>query len=76
MKIACDVIFTQMTVNAGFKKFSAPAVAVMVKEFTQLNEGAVSVKPVVVPINSSTLTHMEKPKALPSVNLIKENGMV
>jgi len=41
MKLACDVIFTQMTAKKGFKQFGAKAVAAMIKEFTQLNEGAV-----------------------------------
>ena len=72
MKIACDVIFTQMTANAGSKKFGAPAVATMVKEFTQLNGGAVPGEHVVVPIDLSTLTAMENLKSLPAVNLIKE----
>jgi hypothetical protein len=41
MKIACDVIFTQMSVNAGIKKHGEAAVAAMIKKYTQLNEGAV-----------------------------------
>ena len=44
----------------------------MIKEFTQLNEGAVPGKPVVRPINANTLTLLEKKKAMPAVNLIKE----
>ena len=44
----------------------------MIKEFTQLNEGAVPGKPVVVPTDASTLTDLEKRKVLPAVNLIKE----
>ena len=46
--------------------------AAMIKEFTQLNEGAVSGKPVVIPTDAYTLTDLEKRKALPVVNLIKE----
>ena len=72
MKTALDVVFTQMTANAGIKKFGEPAVAAMIKEFSQLNEGAVPGKPVVVPTDARTLTVMEKQKALPAVNLIKE----
>ena len=44
----------------------------MIKEFTQLNKGAVPGKPVVRPVNVSSLTSLEKSKALPAVNLIKE----
>ena len=72
MKLACDVIFTQMTAKKGFKQYGAKAVAAMVKEFTQLNEGAVPGKPVVVPTDSNSLTATEKRKALRAVNLIKE----
>ena len=72
MKLACEVVFTQMTAKKGFKQFGAKAVAAMVKEFTQLNEGAVPGKPVVVPTDASTLTDTEKKKALRAVNLIKE----
>ena len=42
------------------------------KEFTQLNEGAVSGKPVVIPTDATTITSLEKKKALRAVNLIKE----
>ena len=50
----------------------------MIKKFTQLNEGAVPGKPVVIPTDVSTLTDVEKQKALPTVNLIKEkwNGVI
>ena len=72
MQKACDVIFTQMSANVGFKKYGQPAVAAIIKEFTQLNEGAVPGKPVVRPIDAATLSPIEKKKALPAVNLIKE----
>ena len=72
MKVACDVIFTQIHANAGFKKYGQPTVAAMIKEFKQLNEGVVPGKPVVVPTDAASLTPLEKKKALPAVNLIKE----
>ena len=31
MKLTCDVIFTQMTENRGFKKYGAKAVAATIK---------------------------------------------
>ena len=72
MQTACDVVFTQMSANAGFKKYGEPAVAAMIKEFTQLSEGAVPGKPVVRPIDPTSLSFSEKKRALPAVNLIKE----
>ena len=42
------------------------------KEFTQLNEGAVSGKPVVIPTDATTITSLEKKKVLRAVNLIQE----
>ena len=72
MKIVCNVIFTQMNAKAGFKKYEAPDVAAMVKEFTQLNEGAVPGKSVVVHIDDNSLTDVEKRKLLRAVNLINE----
>ena len=44
----------------------------MIKEFTQLNEGSVPGKPVVWPIDAAILSSLEKKKAMPDVNLIKE----
>ena len=44
----------------------------MLKEFTQLIKGSVPGKPVVEHVDASTLTHDEKRKAIPAVNLIKE----
>ena len=66
------VIFTQMNANAGFKKYGPRAIAAMIKEYTQLNEGAVPGKPVVAPVDASSLTNLEKSQALQAVNLIKE----
>ena len=83
MQIAYDVIFTQMSsklelkkyaqipAKQGIKLFGQVAVAAMIKEFSQLNQGAVPGKPVVVSVDVKTLTPLGK-KALPAVNLIKE----
>ena len=89
MKIARDVIFahmvsepnvqkySQMLAKVGIQKLGQKVVSAMIKEFTQLNERVVTGKPVVVPIDTSTITE-EKRKALYAVNLIKEkrNGDV
>ena len=44
----------------------------MIKEFTQLNNGAVPRKPVVRPTDVNSLTPLEKKTALLAVNVIKE----
>eukprot|EP00555_Chaetoceros_dichaeta_P000372 CAMPEP_0198279726 /NCGR_PEP_ID=MMETSP1447-20131203/67080_1 /TAXON_ID=420782 /ORGANISM="Chaetoceros dichaeta, Strain CCMP1751" /LENGTH=424 /DNA_ID=CAMNT_0043974931 /DNA_START=1086 /DNA_END=2357 /DNA_ORIENTATION=+ len=82
MQTAWDVIFAQaakqgklrkqMPATKGFKMYGKRAVAAIVKEFTQLNDGAVPGKPVVGAVDASTLTRQEKMKAMPAVNLIKE----
>ena len=84
MDIACDIVFahvsdgnnskrySQIPAKKGFRQFGQIAVAAMIKEFTQLNEGAVPGKPVVIPTNAKSLTPLEKNKALRAVNLIKE----
>ena len=59
MKITTDNIFTQMSARKGFKKHGKAAVAAIIKEYAQLNEGAVPGKPVVRPIDVSSLTPME-----------------
>ena len=48
--------------------------AAVIKEFTQLDKGAVPSqnKPVVIPIDPKTLTPEDKKKALNAVNLIEE----
>ena len=66
--MACGVIFTQMTTNAVFIFFGQPALAAMIKEFTQLNEGAVSGKSAIRPIGTASLSPLEKKKAMPAVN--------
>ena len=72
MQISCDITFTQITANAGIKKFGESLIAVMIQEFTRFNKGAVSSKPVVIPTDASTLNDLENQKALPAVNLIQE----
>ena len=62
----------QMAAKAGIKKCGQAVVAAMIKEFTQLNKRAVPDKPVVIPIDTNTLTVTEKNKSLQAINLIKE----
>ena len=72
IQTACNIIFTQMSANADFKKYGPRTVAATIKEYTQLNEGTVPGKTVVAPVDASSLTNLKKSKALQAVNLIKE----
>jgi hypothetical protein len=78
MSLATDVLFAQvgeflqMTAKAGIKKFGDKAVAAMLKEFKQLNVGAVPGKPVFGTVDPTTLNREEKRRALEAVNLIKK----
>ena len=69
---AIGVMFTQISAKEGIKQFGERAIATMVKELKQLNNGAMKGKPVVVPIDPSKLTKSEKRYTLDAVNLIKE----
>ena len=71
IKLACNSMFTKMSTKDCIKKFGATAVAAMAKEFTQLNEGVVRGKHVVMPTGANSLSEIEKKKAIRAVNLIK-----
>ena len=75
MEIPNEVMFTQMSAKSGFNNFIELVVAAMVKEFRQLDEGVVPGKPVVQAVDLRSLTHEEKKRALPAVNVIKEKDM-
>ena len=64
MQRCIEVLFAQMSASEGIKKFGERGLAAVVKEFTQLNEGAVPSqnKPIVVPIDPSMLTKEERRK--------------
>ena len=57
---AIGVMFTQMSAKEGIKQFDEKAIATMVEELKQLNNGAMKGKPVVVPIDPSKLTKLKK----------------
>ena len=59
-----------MSATKGIRKFGERGLAAVIKEFTQLNEGAVPSqnKPVVVPVDPSTLSSDDKRKAMNAVN--------
>ena len=66
------VFAQQMSAKKGIKQYGERAVAAILKEFTQLHNGAVPGKPVVEPVDVLVLTSEEKRKALEAVNLIAE----
>jgi len=49
-----------MTVKVGIRKSGETSIAAMIKEFTQLDEGAKTGNPVVVPTDASKPTGEEK----------------
>ena len=56
MQAEVNVMFTYMHSNKGIKLFCERSIAAMIKEFKQLYEGSMPVKPVVVPLNTDELT--------------------
>ena len=72
IKAAVNVMFTQMQATRGFKLFGERAVAAMIKELKQLEEGPMPVKKVVTEINPDALSAEDKAKSLNAVNLIKQ----
>ena len=71
-------VFAQMPALKGFKEFGEAAVEVMIKEFNQLDKGAVPGKPVVVPVDPDVLSQEAKNMALDAVNLVelKRDGKI
>ena len=45
-----------MSARSGIKKFSKKVAAAMIKEFKQLNDGAVPGNPIVIPTNPALIT--------------------
>jgi hypothetical protein len=72
MQTATAVMFTQMQAKVGIQQFGEEAIAALVKEFKQLDEGAIPGKRVVCPVDPGTLTKQEKIRALNTVTLIKQ----
>ena len=70
MQAAVKMMFNQMHAKKGIKLFGERYIAPTIKEFKQLNECEIPVKPFVFPINPDKLTDAESRQALESVNLI------
>ena len=73
-------MFTQMSAKKGIKLFGETAVAAIVKEFTQLDQGGTTMpgKQVVQPIRVNDMVGNERKMALEAVNLIdnKRSGKI
>ena len=78
MHIAANVLFaqvteySQMSAKAGIKMFGDRALAAVVNEYKQLNEGVMPEKSVFGRINHGDTTIEERKRALEAVNLIKK----
>ena len=73
MQKAIGIIFAQqMSAKKGIKKFGEKAIAALMKEFSQLDQGAFPGKPVIQPTYSEKLTTEERRRALEAVNIIAE----
>ena len=72
LKTAVEACFASIPATQGLKKYGEKAVAVMLKELKQLNDGAVKGKPVVIPIDVDSLTEQDRQQALDAVNLIEQ----
>ena len=72
LKKFLHVLLTQMSANEGIKRFGEKAVAAMIKELNQLNDGVTEGKPVVCAEYPDALSRQEKVVALEAINLIKE----
>ena len=73
MRKAIGVIFAQqMSAKKGIKLFGQEAIAALMKEFSQLDNGAFPGKPVVEPADSSKISKEDKYKALEAVNIIAQ----
>ena len=69
---ALHVMFTQMSAHKGIKLFGKRAIAAMMKELKQLNDGVIPGNPVIEPIPFHELTNKDKREALEAVNIIAE----
>ena len=78
MKVATDVMFTQMSANTDIKKFGEKAVASLVKQYKQINNKPMYRKQVVTPIDTDTMSYKAKRTELEEFKLRKEkkNGII
>ena len=66
-------MFNQIHAKKVINLFCESIIVTMIKEFKQLDEGAMPGNPVFIPLNPAELTYEERRQALEAVNRIKEN---
>ena len=71
-------MFTQMSAHKGIKLFGGKAIAAMMKELKQLNDGVIPGNPVIQPIPFKELTSKDNREAIEAVNNIaqKRSGKI
>jgi tetrahydromethanopterin S-methyltransferase subunit A len=60
-----------MSASKGIKRYGEKAIVAIIKEFKQLNDGAMDGKPVVIPIDPKDLSREGKRRAMEAIMLIK-----
>ena len=82
MSVTANVLFTQvnghaqLSYKAGVKKNGDRALAVIISEYEQLNEGVIPGKLVFGCIDPKDITMEERKRALEAVNSIKRRDLV
>ena len=71
MKIATNVMFTQISEKEGIKKFGEKAAADVVKEYRKIYKGLMEGNPVQKPIGPDKLFYKDKRMAPEMFKLIK-----
>ena len=69
---ALHVMFTQISTHKGIELFGERAIAAMMKELKQLNDGVIPGNLVIQPIPFIELSNQDKKEALEAVNIIAE----
>ena len=75
---AVCLMFTKMSAHKGIKLFGERAVAAMMKELKQLNDGIIPGNPVIQQIPFDELSQKDKEQTLKAVNIIaqKQSGKI
>ena len=68
-----NMLFTQVSVKEGIKRWGEEAIAAIMKELKQLNDGAMPGQPVIEPVDYEELTDEDKQKGtLEAVTVVKQ----
>ena len=67
-----NVLFTQVSAKEGIKRWGEEAIAAIVKELKQLQDGAIPGRPVIEPVNYEDLTEIDnRNNTLEAVTVVK-----